>query len=140
MTAVENVDVVREWFEAFERRDMARALELAHPEIELRPALVGGLEGRVYRGRDGVREFVDDVDAIWTAFRVEVRELRDAGDTVIVLGHTWGGGRDGIAVDAPGGWLLGMSDGKIRRFRSFNSWEETLEAAGVDSGPLGSAT
>ncbi|MBN1529047.1 MAG: nuclear transport factor 2 family protein [Thermoleophilaceae bacterium] len=127
-----NPDVVRRWFEAFERRDMRVVLELAHPEIEVRPALVGGLEGRVYRGHDGLREFVDDVDAIWTAFRIELQELRDAGDAVIALGHTWGGGRDGITVDAPGGWLLGMSDGMIRRFRSFNTWEETLEAAGVD--------
>lgn len=111
---------------------MRVVLELAHPEIEVRPALVGGLEGRVYRGHDGLREFVDDVDAIWTAFRIELQELRDAGDAVIALGHTWGGGRDGITVDAPGGWLLGMSDGMIRRFRSFNTWEETLEAAGVD--------
>jgi ketosteroid isomerase-like protein len=126
-----NVDVVRTWFEAYAREDMPTVFALAHPEIEVRPALTGGLEGRVYRGREGLREFLADVDSMWTDFRVELQELRDAGDAVIVLGHTWGEGRDGIAVDAPGGWLLGMTDGKVRGFRSFNSWEETLEAAGV---------
>jgi len=129
-----DTEVVRKWFEAHARGDMQAVLELTHPEIEVRPALVGGLEGRVYRGRDGLREFLDDVDAIWTDFRIEVRELRDAGDAVIVLGHTWAEGRGGIVVDDPGGWLLGMSDGMIRDFRSFNTWEETLDAAGVDTG------
>jgi ketosteroid isomerase-like protein len=130
MTAVANVDVVRTWFAAHAQGDLERVLELTHPEIEVRPALVGGLEGRVYRGRDGMREFLDDVDAVWTDFRIELRELRDAGDAVIVLGHTWAEGREGIVVDDPGGWLLRMEDGMIRDFRSFNSWEEALEAAG----------
>ena len=121
MAAVANVDVVRTWFEAHARGDMETVLALTHPEIEVRPALVGGLEGRVYRGRDGVREFLDEVDSIWTDFRVELRELRDAGDVVIVLGHTWAEGRDGIALDDPGGWLIGMSDGMVRDFRSFTS-------------------
>jgi ketosteroid isomerase-like protein len=133
MAAVANVDDVRAWFEAHARGDMEAVLELTHPEIEVRPALVGGLEGRVYRGRDGLREFLEEVDAIWTAYRIELRELRDAGDSVIALGHTWAEGRDGIVLDDPGGWLLGMDDGMIRDFRTFNSWEETLEAAGQDS-------
>jgi ketosteroid isomerase-like protein len=132
MTPVANVDVVRTWFAAHARGDLETVLELTHPEIEVRPALVGGLEGRVYRGRDGMREFLDDVDAIWTDFRIELRELRDAGDSVIALGHTWAEGRDGIELDDPGGWILGMEGGMIRRFRSFNSWEEALEAAGSD--------
>jgi ketosteroid isomerase-like protein len=132
MAVVGNVDVVRMWFEAHARGDMEAVLELTHPGIEVTPALVGGLEGRVYRGRDGLREFLDDVDAVWTDFRIELRELREAGDSVVALGHTWAEGREGIVVDDPGGWLLRMEDGMIRDFRSFNSWEEALEAAGPD--------
>jgi uncharacterized protein len=131
MAGVTNVDVIRAWFDAYARRDMPAVLAAAHPEIEVRPALVGGLEGSVHHGRDGLRDFLEEVDATWTDFRIEIEEYRDLGDAVIALGRTWGGGRDGIAVDAPGGWVLDMSDGMVRRFRSFNSWEETLEAAGV---------
>jgi uncharacterized protein len=124
----ENVEVVRLAFEAYGRRDVPAMLEFMHPEIEARPGLVGGLEGTVYRGRDGYKQFLEDVDATWADFRIELREIRDLGDTVVALGHTWGEGREGIAVDAPGGWVLGMRDGQIHRFRSFNTWEETLEA------------
>ena len=127
-----NVDIARRLFEAYARRDMDTVLEAAHPDIEVRPGLVGGLEGRVYRGRDGFREFLEEVDATWTDFRIEIAEFRDLGDSVMALGHTWGGGRDGIAVDAPGGWVLDMRDGRVSGFRSFNSWEDALEAAGVE--------
>ena len=124
-----NVEVVRSAFEAYQRRDVPDLVELLHPDVEVHPALVGGLEGTVYRGREGYKQFVEDVDAAWSDFRIEVHEIRDLGDTVVVLGHTWGEGREGIVVDAPGGWVLGMRDGQIHRFQSFNTWEETLEAA-----------
>ena len=124
-----NVEVVRSAFEAYQRRDVPDLVELLHPDVEVHPALVGGLEGTVYRGREGYKQFVEDVDAAWVDFRIEVHEIRDLGDTVVVLGHTWGEGREGIVVDAPGGWVLGMRDGRIHRFESFNTWEETLAAA-----------
>lgn len=127
----ENVEVVRSMFEAFARRDLPAVLDTVHPEVELRPGLVGGLEGTVYRGQDGYRQFLEDVDSTWEDFQVRLDELRDLGDTVVVLGHTWGRGREGIPVDAPGGWVMGMRDGRIHRFRSFNTWDETLEAAGL---------
>jgi ketosteroid isomerase-like protein len=127
----ENVDAVRSMFEAFRRGDLPAAFAVVHPDVEVRPSLVGGLEGNVYRGLDGYRQFLDDVDSVWVDFQVEIREIRDLGDTVVVLGHTWGRGREGIAVDDPGGWVFGMRDGKVHRFRSFNTWQETLDAAGL---------
>ncbi len=127
----ENVEVVRSMFEAYRRRDVPDLVELLHPDVEVHPALVGGLEGTVYRGRDGYKQFVEDVDTAWSDFRIEIREIRDLGDTVVVLGHTWGEGREGIVVDAPGGWVLEMRDGQVHRFRSFNTWEEALDAARV---------
>ena len=66
---------------AFGRRDMDALLEEADPEIQVRPAVVGGLEGTVYRGHAGVRSFVADLDETWRLFRVETEEFRDLGDT-----------------------------------------------------------
>jgi ketosteroid isomerase-like protein len=125
----ENVELVRSMFEAYGRRDLPAIRALVHSDVEVRPGLVGGLEGAVYRGPDGYIQFIEDVDATFDGFRIEIQEIRDLGDTVVVLGHTWGRGREGIAVDAPGGWVLGVRDGQLHRFRSFNTWEETLEAA-----------
>ena len=33
------------------------AVEIAHPDIEVRPSIVGGPESDVYRGRDGGGRF-----------------------------------------------------------------------------------
>jgi ketosteroid isomerase-like protein len=125
----QNVEAVRSMFEAVQRGDVPAALAYIHPDVKVRPSLVGGLEGTVYTGLDGYRQFLDDVDSMWEDFQVEIQEVRDLGDTVVVLGHTWGRGREGIVVDDPGGWVFGMRDGKIHRFRSFNTWEEALGAA-----------
>ncbi len=127
----ENVEVVRSMFEAAERRDYAACVGAAHADIEVHPAMTGWLEGTVYRGRDGFRAFLEDVDAEWDEFHVEMEEYRDLGENVLALGQTWGRGRDGIKVDSPGGWVCEMQGGKVRRFRSFNTWEEALEAVGL---------
>jgi len=99
------------------------------------PVVTGATDGdgilRFTRLQPGTYD-LEEVDATWTGFRIELVEFRDLGDGVMALGHTWGGGRDGIAVDAPGGWVLEMRDGRISGFRSFNSWQETLEAAGLE--------
>jgi ketosteroid isomerase-like protein len=127
----ENVEVVRAMFAAFEVRDIDSLVRDAHPEIELRPALVGGLEGTVYRGREGYRQFVADVDSIWDDFRAQAEEFRDLGNSVLVLGRASGRGKgSGVQVDAPAGWVCTMRDGKVHRFASFTR-EDALEAVGL---------
>jgi ketosteroid isomerase-like protein len=127
----ENVEIVRSMFEAYGGRDYPAASDAAHADIEIHPAMTGWLEGTVYRGPDGFRQFLEDVDAAWDEFRIEMHEYRDLGKTVLALGQTWGRGRDGIKVDSPGGWVCDMRQGKIQRFRSFNTWGEALEAVGL---------
>jgi ketosteroid isomerase-like protein len=117
---------------AFNEGDLDSVVGAAHPEIELRPAVTGGLEGTVYRGREGVRQFLGDIDAAWAVFRAEPEEFRDLGDTVVVLGRTAARGiRSGVELDTAGGWVLTLRDGQLHSFRSFVSKEAALEAAGL---------
>ena len=127
----ENLETVRAMFEAYERGDYSANVDLVHSDLEIRPAMTGWLEGTVYRGLDGHRQFLEDNDAAWAEFHVEIQEYRDLGETVLVLGQTWALGRDGIRVDGPGGWVCGMREGKLHRLRTFNSWAEALEAVGL---------
>jgi hypothetical protein len=53
----ENVEVVRSLFAAFAGRDFEAAAIAMHPEVEIRPAIVGGPERTVYGGLDGNRQF-----------------------------------------------------------------------------------
>jgi ketosteroid isomerase-like protein len=128
----DNVDVVRALFDAYRRQAIDAAVDVTHPDIEVRPSIAGGPEGNIYRGRDGFRAFLADVEAAWADFSIEVDEYRDLGATVLVLGRSFArGGESGVALEAPTGWVVVVRDGKIHRFTSFASRDEALEAMGL---------
>ena len=128
----ENVAVVKSFFAAFARRDLDAAARVLHPEVEIRPALVGGPEGIVYRGLDGNRRFWGDIDAAWTTFRIEPQEFRDLGERVLVLGRAIAvAPASGIALDEASAWIADTCEGVIVRFRSFTSQREAVEAAAL---------
>src|SRR5215211_3839931 len=127
----ENVEVVRSMFAAYRAGDVEAVIGAADPDIELRPAVVGGPEGTVYGGREGLEAFFKDIDAAWEQFGIETEEFRDLGDTVLVLGRTRALARDGMMLEANMGWVCGMRSGKIASFHSFPSRAEALRAVGL---------
>jgi ketosteroid isomerase-like protein len=127
----ENVEVVGAMFASYGRADADGVIAALAEDVEVRPALVGGLEGTVYRGKDGFRRFLADVGAAWEEWRIEIEELRDLGDTVLALGNVRARARDGMVLEAHAGWVCGMRCGRIADFRSFASRSEALEAVGL---------
>ena len=118
--------------EAFGRRDLDGVAAEADPDIQVRPAVVGGLEGTVYRGHRGLREFVADLDDTWREFRVEAEEFRALDDVVLVLGRTVAEGMEsGVRLDTPSGFVFGVRENKVHSFRSFVSREAALAAVGL---------
>lgn len=129
----ENIAVAKSFFAAFARRDLDAAAGLLHPEVEIRPAIVGGPEGIVYRGLNGNRQFWIDIDAAWATFRIEPQEFRDLGKRILVLGRAIAlAPGSGIALDQASAWIAEMRDGRIVRFQSFTSQPEALKAAGLE--------
>src|SRR5262245_35175536 len=110
----ENVEIVKSFLAAFADRDQAAAATFLHPEVEIRPAIVGGPEGVVYRGLDGNRRFWHDIHEAWKEFRIEPEEFRDLGEQVLVLGRAFAlAGGSGIALDQSAAWLAVVRDGQI---------------------------
>ena len=131
MRATKNLEVVRSMLAAYSAGDTEAVLATAAEDVELRPAVVGGPEGAVYRGREGIRAFFEDIDAAWEQFAIEPEEFRELGDTVVVLGRSRLVARDGMELEASVGWVYELRRGKIARFDSFLSRPEALEAAGL---------
>jgi ketosteroid isomerase-like protein len=127
----ENVEVVQRVFAAFERRDFALLAELTDPELVFW-AVTGREAGHdgAYRGRDGLREYLDDVARVWEELRPEPREFRERGDLVVVTGrvYAWGLGR---VVDTPAGWLWRLRDGRVLEGRVFDNEQDALAAGGL---------
>jgi len=81
----EHVETFRRAIEAYNRRDIDAFLEAIDPEVELQGALQALLEGeaKVYRGHEGVRPWVRDIDEALAGIRLELPEIRDLGDRIV---------------------------------------------------------
>ena len=138
MTQGSQADIVSASIEAFNARGDRAVLPYLAEDVVWHSA--PGWAGKmVYRGYAGVLELIAEwtenfVDYKWGS--LTYRELDDG--RVLVLNRHKGRTRDGVLVDAPLGSLWELRDGKIAAVWSYFTWEEALEAAGVESPGIGS--
>ena len=85
------MEIVREGFDAFNRRDIDRLVSLCAPDCEWLP-FRAQLEGITYRGHEGVRRFVGDMDEDWSSFRIDPVDLREWDERVVAIGQVTGRG------------------------------------------------
>jgi ketosteroid isomerase-like protein len=126
----ENVEIVRTAYAAFNARDVDGLLRLSAEDCEWRP-LRAQLEGTVYRGHRGVRQFVSDMDEDWEAFRLDPLEFHDSQDRVAVIARVSALGQSGVEIDSVAGFVFELQRGRIRRIISYSDPGAALEAAGL---------
>ena len=127
----ENVEVVRRLFEAWNVRDIEGLVGLSDPDCEWSP-FRAQLEGVVYRGHEGIREFVRDMDEDWEAFRIDPAEFRRRDQRVAVIGHVRALGRGtGVEVDSVAGFVFELRAGRIARLVSHSDPAVALAAVGM---------
>jgi ketosteroid isomerase-like protein len=130
----ENVEAFRRGIDAYNRRDVEALVEVHDPEVEWHPVLqvlLGG-EATVYRGHDGVREFVRDLDDAFAEVHIEIAEIRDLGDRLVASGHLHARGKaSGAETESPIAWVVDFKSGKVTRVLSYLDPKEALEAAGL---------
>ena len=127
-----NVEVIRRLVEAFNARDLDLLLEGLQPDVELHP-LRAQLEGKAYRGHEGMREMLADFDQDWESLHLEPEEFKDAGDTVVVLGRLRARGRtSGVDLDVPMGFVWKLRDGKGAYAETFSEPQDALRSAGLE--------
>ena len=84
-----------------------------------------------YRGPDEVRTFLAEWSGAFDDFGFEAEEMIDAGDSVAVLLHQWGRGKDtGAEVESRTWQVFTFREGKIVHCRGYESKAEALDAAG----------
>jgi ketosteroid isomerase-like protein len=130
----ENVEVVRRVFDGFNDGDAEAVVELWAPGAEWRPAFIGGglMEGAVYRGHAGVREFIEIQNDTWETVVAEPATIRDLGEHALVEVHLSAVGRtSGIPVDRVTWNVFAIRDGKIAAGRVYTTKSEALEAVGL---------
>jgi ketosteroid isomerase-like protein len=87
-----------------------------------------------YRGRDGVRQFIED-SSLWEIVEGHVDEIRELDeDRVLVLGELfWRDRRDGsLKLGGPLSSVLDFERGMLKRMETFKKASKALAAAGLE--------
>jgi hypothetical protein len=103
----------------------------AMPAIAEDFELSSALTGRVFHGREGLVEWMAEIDENFDAWNVRIDEIRPAGtDRYLILGgvHLHGRG-SGVEFEQPIGWITEMEGDVTKRLSTFASHEEAIAAA-----------
>jgi ketosteroid isomerase-like protein len=128
----ENVELARQYVEAFNRGGLDATEDLRHPDIEVfDPPNFPDADRHV--GEAAVRKLVESYLAIGWNGQFDVQEYIDAGDEAVVIWHLTGtSGGGGVPLDVPAlGHVYAFQDDKLRRLRQYLTRAEALEATGL---------
>jgi ketosteroid isomerase-like protein len=129
----ENVEIVREIYDAVARRDAPSAFAVYAEdivwEVSARRAIV---MDRAYHGHEGVRRFWRDALLAFGEVDLLVEELIDAGDRVIALIQEREIGRSsGVPVEASHAAIWTLAEGKVVRMQVFDDRDQAFKAVGL---------
>lgn len=136
----ENLALVREAYALWAKGDYDALRDFfvncSAPDIELHSRL-GSLSGEPYRGHDGVRTWLTEIQENFECFAPWLDDAREAGeDRIVALG--------GISFRPRGsetdmtqrmGWVQEFRDGQLRCMRFYASPSDALEAVGLQTKP-----
>jgi ketosteroid isomerase-like protein len=121
-------EVIRRAWDGFTRGDIESVLDNLDPDVELVP-FGASMEGKAYRGHDGVREWWREIQANWAEFQTLPEEFRHVEDRVLVFGKWIARGKtSGVHLDVAATWVVEVRDGKITRWQTYTDRDEALEA------------
>jgi uncharacterized protein len=128
----ENVEIVRQYFPAYDRKGVDGLAEFWHPEINWRAA-EGALDDvGLMEGPDALRDYLRQWEETFDSARIEAEELIDAGDQVVALVRGIGRMKDSDAeIDLHYAIVFTIRDGKIAAGREYFTRQEALKAAGL---------
>ena len=138
MSEQQNLQVVRETFEAFGRRDIDGLLQRLHEQIVWEPVLGAAphvpMAGKRV-GKAAVAEFFRTLDQHVTFDRFEPQQFIAQDDSVVTLGHYEGRAKTtGRTFAADWAMVNTVQNGKITSFREYVSTsaiDAAFDAAGV---------
>jgi ketosteroid isomerase-like protein len=129
----DNVDAARRSFDGWNRGDVDAWLESAHPDVEFFSEIARRIEGAetVVRGMAEMRRFRDEWHLVWD-MRIDVSEVRDLGETVLVLARLRAHGEaSGIDLEGPVAYVFEFDGGLVRTVRAYLDPQQALEAVGL---------
>jgi ketosteroid isomerase-like protein len=128
----ENVDKTRDYIEAYNRRDFDAALQDCDPDVEW--VLPDHQSSDSGVGPYQIRRFWEGIDDTFDELQLRPQEYVDGGDRVAVRLRHYGRSKSGIEMDTElYHQITTFRDGVMVRIEYVTSWEQALEAAGIET-------
>lgn len=107
-------------FHAFNQRDAVAIVSLCAPEMEFF-TVTGGEVGHdaPYRGPDGLREYLADVERVWEALLITLGTVERQGSRLLAFGRVYVRSRELGIRDMPVAWIWDVEDGLFVRGEVF---------------------
>jgi len=127
--SAENVEIIREGYARFIATGEPLG-DLMSPDFVWDMSTFRGWpERKTYEGIEGTREFLEDWVSAWEDWRLELKDLIDAGDQVVAIVHQSGRSKaTGLPVDMTFAQVWTLEDGKQTRMRMYADPDEALRA------------
>ena len=131
MGVQENVQVVKNGYAAFNRRDIPGLLTLLTDDIEWHHPGTGTPLAGTYRGHNGVAEFFQKLARDFDILDFQPREFVAEGDRVLVVG--WERAKvkaTNRTIDLD--WVMSFTvrNGKVAKFREYTDTQAIANASG----------
>jgi ketosteroid isomerase-like protein len=129
----ENVDVIRQGWDAWLRGDLPRLFRNFDPEIVWDTSHFHDWPEPAYHGIEGVERFLNEWLNVWDDYEVGVEDVMAVPDgRVVTLVRQRGKGRSsGLAMDMQMAQIATLRDGKVTRLDNYEDRDEALEAVGL---------
>ena len=117
-------------YDAWNRRDVDRLLELTHPEVEIAPLVIGITSTGPWHGADGVRRLVQDARDRWARFEIRCDDILTFGDRAVALVHVEVAARPaGPTVTGDIAHLIEFDRDVVRQFIAYRDRNAAIAAA-----------
>ena len=127
----DNIEILRQGYEAVNRGDLGAVLGIVDREVEIRDRPEAP-DPAVYRGHEGALAAFDVSADTFEELRFLPEEFVAGGDHVVVVIRLLGRGRgSGVPVEDRVVHLWTMRDGKAVALQVYSDVDDALEAAGL---------
>jgi ketosteroid isomerase-like protein len=131
----ENVELVRQGFEAMRGGDVEAVLPLIHPEFEVTTPPGLAAEPDTYRGPDGIRRYFESFYEVMDRVSFEADDFIPVGERVVVPVTLRARGRTtGIETAQKVVQIWDLKDGQAIRIEIYATLEEAMAAARSSAG------
>ena len=126
----DNVEIVREGYEAFNQGDFEMVMERFNDDIEW-VCPDGVRYGGIYHGPEEVGGFFERVSGDIDDLHLDVDRFIDDGETVVAIGSTRGTASEtGESLDVPFAHVFDFEDDRITRFQEYPDTARMEQALG----------